>query len=93
MDKKLPTDPLADASTGVVRRSRGAFLKRNVSRAPGVERRDPGRASRYTGPERRQPEPSASEPRRLFGLPKWAVVGGGLYLGALALVLVLIFTW
>jgi hypothetical protein len=92
MDKKLPTDPLSDASTGVVRRSRGAFLKRNTAAAPAVDRRNPARASRYAGPERRHSEPPA-EPRRLFGLSRWAIVAGSVYLAALALIVLLIFTW
>jgi hypothetical protein len=95
MTSKLPTDPLADASTGVVRRSRGAFLKTTPTRRP--DRRDPSRKGRYTGPERRKEEPAPGEepdePRRLFGFPRWLVLAAAIYLGALALAMVLIFTY
>lgn len=96
MTSKLPTDPLADASTGVVRRSRGAFLK---STPAGPDRRDPSRKSRYTGPERRKAEPEQkpaeeeAEPKRLFGLPRWLVIAAAVYLAALVLAMVLIFTY
>jgi len=93
--KDLPTDPLADASTGVVRRSRGAFLKSTP--APRRDRRDPSRQSRYTGPERRKeeeaPAESEREPGRLFGLPRWLVIAGAIYVAALAIAMVLIFTY
>jgi hypothetical protein len=93
MTDKLPTDPLADASTGVVRRSRGAFLK--TTPAQRFDRRDPSRKSRYTGPERRQEEPKEAEeePKSFFGLPRWLVILAAIYLGALALAMVLIFTY
>jgi hypothetical protein len=93
MTEKLPTDPLADASTGVVRRSRGAFLKSTPAQP---DRRDPKRRSRYTGPERRQeePAPKAETPNRLlFGFPRWLVVTAGVYVAALLLAMVLIFTY
>ncbi len=95
MTDKLPTDPLADASTGVVRRSRGAFLKTTPARP---DRRDPSRRRRYSGPERRQtekPKPSTAppEPRQVFGFPRWLVVAAGIYVAALILAMVLIFTY
>lgn len=93
--KELPTDPLADASTGVVRRSRGAFLKSTP--APRRDRRDPSRKSHYTGPERRKEEEEPAETRpkskRLFGLPRWLVVAAAIYVGALAVAMVLIFAY
>jgi hypothetical protein len=93
MKSKLPTDPLADASTGVRRRSRGAFFKNRP--APRPERRDPSRQSRYTGPERRQADssPEKEEPAHIFGLPRWIVVSALVYLAALALTIVWIFTF
>ena len=94
MTDKLPTDPLADASTGVVRRSRGAFLKTTPARRP--ERRDPARQGRYTGPERRteeEPGPGPGEPRRIWGFPRWLVIAAGIYLAALVLAVVLVFTY
>jgi hypothetical protein len=87
MTSKLPTDPLADASTGVVRRSRGAFLKTVPEKR--ADRRNPNRQSNYTGPERRR-SPAA---RPIFGLPRWVVIAGVVYLAALALALVLVFTY
>ena len=94
MTSKLPTDPLGDASTGVVRRSKGAFLK---SRPTRPDRRDPSRQSRYTGPERRKEEskPSEEEPEQklLLGQPRWLVVAAAVYVMALALSLVLVFTY
>jgi len=93
MTSKLPTDPLADASTGVVRRSRGAFLKTVPERKR--DRRNPNRQSQYTGPERRKElEPGESgnesrETKRIFGQPRWMVIAAGVYLVALALAL----TW
>jgi hypothetical protein len=62
MTSKLPTDPLDDASTGVVRRSRGAFLKTVPERKR--DRRDPRKPSEYAGPERRKnpQEPLDAEP-------------------------------
>jgi len=92
--KDLPTDPLADASTGVVRRSRGAFLK--TVPAPRRERRSPSRQSNYIGPERRSEKPGESEEhhtRRLFGFPRWLVIAAAVYVAALALAMVLIFTY
>jgi hypothetical protein len=89
MTSKLPTDPLADASTGVVRRSRGAFLKTMPEKRS--DRRNPDRKSNYTGPERRQAPSNAAKP--IFGLPRWIVIAGGIYLAALALALVLVFTY
>ena len=96
MTSKLPTDPLADASTGVVRRSKGAFLK---SRPTRPDRRDPSRQSHYTGPERRKKEQEPAEgegeeaPKLLFGQPRWLVIAGAVYLGALALAMLLVFTY
>lgn len=90
MTKDLPTDPLADASTGVVRRSRGAFLK--TMPTPRVERRDRSRQSRYTGPERRTEPEKAPEPKRVLGLPRWLLLAGAVYLALLVLVLAVIFT-
>ena len=87
MTSKLPTDPLADASTGVVRRSRGAFLKTVPEKRP--DRRNPDRKGNYTGPERRKSR--AAKP--IFGLPRWVVIAGAAYLAALALALVLVFTY
>ncbi|HEY7111535.1 MAG TPA: hypothetical protein VIA45_01265 [Thermoanaerobaculia bacterium] len=89
MTSKLPTDPLADASTGVVRRSRGAFLKTVPEKRP--DRRNPNRQSNYTGPERRRRESKPGKP--IFGLPRWIVIAGGIYLAVLALALVLVFTY
>jgi len=89
MTSKLPTDPLADASTGVVRRSRGAFLKTVPEKRP--DRRNPNRKGNYTGPERRTSDSKAAKP--IFGLPRWMVIAGGVYLAALALALVLVFTY
>jgi hypothetical protein len=97
MTSKLPTDPLGDASTGVVRRSRGAFLKTIPERKR--DRRDPKRQGNYAGPERRvNPQDSPAEPpeketRRIFGQPRWLVVAAGVYIAALALAMVLIFTY
>jgi hypothetical protein len=93
MTSKLPTDPLADASTGVVRRSKGAFLKNRP--APRPDRRDPSRKSNYAGPERRQFDEQApeGEGRRLYGLPRWVVIAAAFYLAALALAMVLIFNY
>ena len=93
MKSKLPTDPLADASTGVRRRSRGAFFKNRP--APRAERRDPERQSRYTGPERRQTDstPEKSGPARLLGMPRWITLSAVFYLAALALAMVWIFTY
>ena len=88
MTSKLPTDPLADASTGVVRRSRGAFLKTVPERR--ADRRNPNRQGNYTGPERRSNEKPA---KPIFGLPRWVVIAAGIYLAALALALVLVFTY
>lgn len=94
MTSKLPTDPLADASTGVVRRSRGAFLK---SRPTRPDRRDPSRQSSYTGPERRKaeskPTEEEAEPKLVLGQPRWLVIAAGIYVAALALSLVLVFTY
>ena len=94
-DPKLPTDPLADASTGVVRRSRGAFMK--TVPEPARDRRDPKRRSTYSGPERRVNAPEASgaapAPVRLFGFPRWLVITAAAYVAALALALVLVFTY
>lgn len=89
MTSKLPTDPLADASTGVVRRSRGAFIKTVPEKRP--DRRNPDRQSNYTGPERRKSDSKAAGP--IFGLPRWIVIAAGVYLAALALALVLVFTY
>ncbi len=93
MKSKLPTDPLADASTGVRRRSRGAFFKNRP--APRTDRRDPSRQSRYTGPERRQADsaPEKAEPAHIFGIPRWIVLSGIAYLAVLALAMVWIFTY
>jgi hypothetical protein len=97
MTSKLPTDPLGDASTGVVRRSRGAFLKTVPERKR--DRRDPRRQAEYAGPERRKnpQEPLEAESekatRRLFGQPRWLVIAAGVYLAALALALVWAFTY
>jgi hypothetical protein len=95
MTSKLPTDPLGDASTGVVRRSRGAFLKTVPEKRR--DRRNPDRASSYTGPERRknseEPLPPEKEPERLFGYPRWLVIAAAAYVAALALAMVLIFTY
>jgi len=94
MTSKLPTDPLADASTGVVRRSRGASVKHVPKGKP--DRRDPSRRKGYTGPERRkdeEPEPAAGEPRLLFGFPRWIVISAGMYVAALILAMVLIFNY
>jgi hypothetical protein len=88
MTSKLPTDPLGDASTGAVRRSRGAFLKTVPEKRP--DRRNPNRKANYTGPERRQPAAAA---KPIFGLPRWIVIAGGVYLAALILALVLVFTY
>ena len=97
-DSKLPTDPLADASTGALRRSRGAFMK--TVPEPRRDRRNPKRNSTYTGPERRQNPPDAAPsegathaPARLFGFPRWLVIAAAAYVGALILALVLIFTY
>ncbi|HYB53676.1 MAG TPA: hypothetical protein VEG84_07410 [Thermoanaerobaculia bacterium] len=94
--KELPTDPLADASTGVVRRSRGAFLK--TVPAPKRERRDASRQSNYLGPERRsEATPGEGQEerhtKRLFGYPRWLVIAVAIYLAALALAMLLIFTY
>jgi hypothetical protein len=95
MTSKLPTDPLADASTGVVRRSRGASVKHLPKGKP--DRRDPSRRKTYTGPERRkeeEPEPAAAgEPGILFGYPRWIVLSAGVYLAALILAMILIFNY
>jgi hypothetical protein len=97
MTSKLPTDPLADASTGVVRRSRGAFLKTVPDRKR--DRRNPTRESNYTGPERRK-EPQSAEPgaeaketKRIFGQPRWLVIAAAVYVVALAIAMVLVFTY
>ena len=98
MTSKLPTDPLADASTGVVRRSRGAFSKTTPAGKP--ERRRPSK-KQYTGPERRKAEPAApaataaaaGTPVEIFGFPRWMVIVAGVYLAALVLAMVLIFTY
>jgi len=90
MTSKLPTDPLADASTGVVRRSRGAFLKTVPEKR--ADRRKGDRKGNYTGPERRKSE-SGKAWKPIFGLPRWIVIAGGIYLAALALALVLVFTY
>ena len=96
-DPKLPTDPLADASTGVVRRSRGAFMK--TVPEPARDRRDPKRRSTYTGPERRVNPPEAAPaapsaaPVRLFGFPRWLVIAAAVYVAALVAALVLVFTY
>jgi hypothetical protein len=92
--KDMPTDPLADASTGVVRRSRGAFLKTTPASRP--DRRDALRKSREKGPERHEEEKPAEgedEPKHIFGLPRWMIIAAGVYLAALALAMVLIFTY
>ena len=97
MTSKLPTDPLGDASTGVVRRSRGAFLKTVPDRKR--DRRNPNRQTGYTGPERRkEPQPGeqaaeARETRRIFGQPRWLVIAAAVYLAALAIAMVLVFTY
>ena len=95
VDSKLPTDPLAEASTGVRRRSRGAFMK--TVPAPRQERRDPKRTTRYTGPERRvnpQGPPPESQPApKIFGFPRWMVIAAAGYVLALATALVLVFTY
>lgn len=92
--KELPTDPLADASTGVVRRSRGAFLKSMPARH---DRRNPTRQSRHTGPEHRKeeekPAEAESEIKHLLGLPRWLVIAAAIYVGALAIAMALIFTY
>jgi hypothetical protein len=89
---KLPTDPLADASTGVRRRSRGAFFKNRP--APRPERRDPSRQSNYIGPERRKSDSDAPEPSpRLLGLRRWIAISAALYVAALALAMFWIFTY
>ena len=92
MKSKLPTDPLADASTGVRRRSRGAFFKNRP--APRPERRRSSPQSNYTGPERRHSDsgPPESSPR-LLGLPRWLAISAALYLAALALAMFWIFTY
>lgn len=96
MTSKLPTDPLGDASTGVVRRSRGAFLKT----VPEKDRRNRKRKSTYDGPERRKnpEEPQTAgeakeELKRIFGQPRWLVIAAGVYLAALVLAMILIFTY
>jgi hypothetical protein len=94
MTSKLPTDPLADASTGVVRRSRGASVKHLPKGKP--DRRDPSRRKSYTGPERRQedePQAAEGEPVLIFGFPRWIVISAGVYLAALILAMVLIFNY
>ena len=96
MTSKLPTDPLADASTGVVRRSRGASVKNVPKGKP--DRRDPSRRKSYSGPERRAEEhppgpAAAGEPGLLFGFPRWIVISAGVYLAALILAMVLIFNY
>jgi hypothetical protein len=94
-ESKLPTDPLADASTGVRRRSRGAFMK-TVPEVP-RERRDSRRASTYTGPERRHtvqgPPPAETPAPQLFGFPRWMVFAAIGYVVALAIALVLVFSY
>jgi len=95
MTSKMPTDPLADASTGAVRRSRGAFIKTVPERR---ERRDSKRANNYTGPERRRPESQTEgapveKHRLLFGQPRWLVIAAGVYVAALAVAMILIFTY
>ena len=95
MTSKLPTDPLADASTGVVRRSRGASVKHVSKGKP--DRRDPSRRKAYSGPERRkeeEPEPAdTGEPGKIFGFPRWIVISAGVYVAALILAMVLIFSY
>jgi hypothetical protein len=96
MTSKLPTDPLADASTGVVRRSRGAFLKTVPERKR--ERRNPSRQSQYTGPERRKEQQGEAdgetgETKRIFGQPQWIVIAAAVYVVALALALVWALTY
>ncbi len=95
MTSKMPTDPLADASTGVVRRSRGASVKHVPKGKP--DRRDPSRRKTYTGPERRkeeeEPSAAAGQPVLIFGFPRWIVVSAAVYLAALILAMVLIFNY
>jgi hypothetical protein len=95
MTSKLPTDPLADASTGVVRRSRGAFLKTRPTRP---DRRERSRqSSGYTGPERRKEESKPAEeepePKLVLGQPRWLVIAAAVYVAVLALSLALVFTY
>ena len=91
MTSKLPTDPLADASTGVVRRSRGASVKT----CPGKpDRRDPNRRRKPTpGPSAARKKSAGREEPGSFGFPRWMVISAGVYLAALILAMILIFTY
>ena len=98
MTEKLPTDPLADASTGVVRRSRGAFSKTTPAGKP--ERRRPSKQSRTRDPNAGRPSrrlraaaAAPGTPVKIFGFPRWMVIVAGVYLAALVLAMVLIFTY